>query len=379
MKILVVHNAYQSNLLGGEDAVFKREYKALKASLGPENVFSYMVSNDDLKIWKLPFSIWANLYHGAKVKKLIEQHNIDLVHVHNFFPMLTSSIFVAAKQAGAKVIHTLHNYRWWCLSGTLFYNNTVCTRCLHKRFALPGVARGCYRDSKPQSLLAAMAFAFYKRKKVIHAIDAFLVLSEHQRAIVSQVLPAKKVFLKHNAVDQASVGHAKREGFVFIGRLEQGKGIEPLLKAWQKLKQPQRLTIIGAGPLEANLKKQYAQSNIEFLGSQPFEVAAKYLNSAKFCIHPSLYYETFGLVIFEAMIRGTPVIGFDIGTRSEFIEHGVNGLLSNPDNLDKTIESIAQYDYTKMSQAAKAFAQAFEVNTIIEQQVNTYKNVLELA
>ena len=65
-------------------------------------MFFYEVSNDDIKKKELIFSIWFSLKHYKQVKQILEQHQIDLVHVHNFFPLLTPSVFKAAKDAGAK-------------------------------------------------------------------------------------------------------------------------------------------------------------------------------------------------------------------------------------------------------------------------------------
>lgn len=41
MKILVIHNRYQSNNIGGEDIVYQNELKSLQDGLGIKNVFSY--------------------------------------------------------------------------------------------------------------------------------------------------------------------------------------------------------------------------------------------------------------------------------------------------------------------------------------------------
>ena len=44
MKILIIHNKYQSNNIGGEDIVYKNELNVLRKKLGDENVFCYEVS-----------------------------------------------------------------------------------------------------------------------------------------------------------------------------------------------------------------------------------------------------------------------------------------------------------------------------------------------
>ena len=54
MKILIIHNKYQSNNIGGEDIVFRNELESLEKKFDKENVYRYEVSNDDIgKIWGL--------------------------------------------------------------------------------------------------------------------------------------------------------------------------------------------------------------------------------------------------------------------------------------------------------------------------------------
>lgn len=133
MKILIIHNKYQSNNIGGEDIVYQNKLESLQAKLGKENVYSYEVTNDDISKWKLIFNIWFNKYYYKEVKKIVKENNIDLVHIHNFYPLLTPSVFKASKDAGAKVIHTLHNYRLWCISG-IFLQCLQCQLEFHYRY-----------------------------------------------------------------------------------------------------------------------------------------------------------------------------------------------------------------------------------------------------
>lgn len=123
MKLLIIHNRYQSNNIGGEDIVYQNELESLQKKLGKENVFSYEVSNDNLSKLSLIFNIWFNKHYYKEIKKIVEENSIDLVHIHNFYPLLTPSVFKAAKDGGAKVNHTLHNYRLWCISGMFSTGN----------------------------------------------------------------------------------------------------------------------------------------------------------------------------------------------------------------------------------------------------------------
>jgi glycosyltransferase involved in cell wall biosynthesis len=198
MKILLIHNYYRKKNIGGEDIVFDAEVGALKKRLGDSNVFVYTVSSDDTTGWRLLFSIWFSLSQYRAVYALVKKHNIDIVHVHNFFPVLTPSVFVAAKNAGAGVVHTLHNYRLWCISGIL-YNavDGVHEYCATKRFSWRCVQHKSYHDSFVQSLFIGIVFWWYKCMQMFGYIDYYIALTGFQKnKIISFFVPAEKIILK---------------------------------------------------------------------------------------------------------------------------------------------------------------------------------------
>lgn len=379
MKVLVVHNAYQSQHVGGEDIIVQREIADLKLILGPQRVFEYIVSNDDIQTGKLLFSLWGNRYHYQKLMALIQTHQIDIVHVHNFFPLLTPLAFVAAKKANAKVVHTLHNFRWWCVGGTLYREQKDCHLCLEKKLAWPAVVHGCYRNSRVQTLAATMAFAWYKLKKYQARVDAFFALTHFQQQQLQKLLPADKIFLKSNAIlePEGFSFSPQKKGYLFVGRLEAAKGIEWLLRQWRKLPPDLVLTIIGSGENEKTLRAQYSADNIIFLGKLPQAEVFTHMRKAKYFIHSSLAYETFGLTLVEALAQGTPVIAFNRGARAEFIQSNYNGFLCEPENLSDTIlRSHVAENYEQLCRNAYNSAVPFYRANVIEQQVDLYKQIL---
>lgn len=396
MKILLVHNQYSTT--GGEDQALAREKAILKQWLGEENVLEYVVSVNDFSKWQLLSSIFYSRKQYRKVYDLIKQHQIDIVHVHNYFPVLTASVFKAAKAAGAKLVHTVHNYRWWCIAGN-FYRPAVgiCTLCVDEKNFWNGIKHRCYRQSFLQSLLAKMAFAYYKRIGVFQWIDQFWVLTQFQyQQLIKMGVPVSKLQLKPNMLDGATLGaaaefpaskptaiqalpNAPRSGFLYIGRLDAEKGIEHVLAEWVKLPQNYQLTVIGSGKLDETLKRQYNQPNIIFTGSLPFDQVNQYLKTAQYTLQPSLWYETMGLTIIESMQHGTPVIGFNIGTRPELIEHGKTGFICAPNELIRTIQLAANYPadaYDAMVLNARTYAQNFAPDLIMAQQLHLYENLL---
>lgn len=377
MKVLVVHNAYQSHQVGGEDVVVRREIRGLRNALGSENILEYIVSNDHIQPFKLALDIWGSKQHAQKIAEMVKKHQIDIVHVHNFFPLLTPSVFGAAKASGAKVIHTLHNFRWWCSNGILYRKDAgTCEKCVSKRFGWSGVAHGCYRDSKVQSLVANMAFSWYRLKEYEKNIDAYFVLTHFQQEKLATLLPPEKLFLKPNPIEEEYISTSTdKKDYLFVGRLESAKGIDVLLSVWRQLPEHFHLNIIGSGDNDALLV--YQKSNIRFLGKLPFDEVIQHMMQAKYLIHPSLTYETFGLTLVEALSVGTPVIGFATGTRPEFIQHGKNGFLCQPDTLKQILyEADKNISYEKMSLRAKESASQFYLSRVIETQISLYEEIL---
>ena len=380
MKILIIHNKYQSNNIGGEDIVFRNELESLEKKFDKENVYRYEVSNDDIGKIKLIFAIWFSKKYYKEVKKIIEENSIDLVHIHNFYPLLTPSVFKASKDAGAKVVHTLHNYRLWCISG-IFYRDGfgVCELCTKNKFSLKGIFYKCFRKSLLQSTLAQLSFWYYRVNKIFDNIDYFFVLTNFQKEKVKNLgIDEKKLILKPNSLNMNFNIQKEKKDYIYVGRLEESKGIYELLKVWDTLDEKFILTIIGGGEIEEGLKSKYNKSNIIFKGKCSREKTLKSISKAKYLIQPSVLYETFGLTIIEAMSFGVPVIGFDIGTRGDFIQNGINGFLTNKTDLKEVIEKSLYYEeYDSLSKNAIETAKLYENEYIIKKQIEIYEKIVE--
>jgi glycosyltransferase involved in cell wall biosynthesis len=120
-KILMVHNFYQIG--GGEHTVFKNEVDMLRKH--GHIVIEYTRSNDELKesrlkMLLLPFSTLWSFKTYKEVKKIIKQNCIDIVHCHNTFPLISPSVYYAARTKKIPVIQTIHNFRLLCPAGVFF-------------------------------------------------------------------------------------------------------------------------------------------------------------------------------------------------------------------------------------------------------------------
>ncbi|MBF0450028.1 MAG: glycosyltransferase [Candidatus Magnetomorum sp.] len=382
MKLLIIHNIYQKNCVGGEDLVFKNEIEALRKRMGSDNVLSYSVSNDNIELTKLPYRIWFDQHHYKNIFKMIKKHHVNIVHVHNFYPMLTPSVFKAASDAGAKVIQTLHNFRWWCVAGTFYRDHFgICESCVktnRKNFFNP-VVHKCFRYSVFQSLISMLVFRYYHKKNYYNDIDAFFALTPFQYSkLIELGLSENKLFLKPNFISKGNPppNNDQRNGYLFVGRLEESKGIFPLIRAWEKLDEKYQLTIVGSGPLEQYIRTKNLP-NVNIILKLPNDEVRQLMRQFKYLIQASLWYETFGLTVIEAMSEGTPVIGFNIGTRKDFIVDASNGFLTTTENLDACIKKSFNYPgYNELSENAKKTSEAFTEDKIMSKQIHYYSAIL---
>ncbi|NDD67552.1 hypothetical protein EBZ35_07920, partial [bacterium] len=168
---------------------------------GPDRVFRYTVSNDTARWQAAGQYLTGKTPHATAIAALVRAKGIHIVHVHNFFPQLGVEFFAAVHAAGARVFHTLHNYRWWCPAGTFYRNGQPCVACRDRAIAWPAIRYRC-ANSFAQSALTAGAFAGYRRLQPFQAIDGFFYLSQTQYAQLQQTdLPLDRCYYKPNGVD----------------------------------------------------------------------------------------------------------------------------------------------------------------------------------
>jgi glycosyltransferase involved in cell wall biosynthesis len=386
MKILLVHNYYRKGLVGGEDLVFSREVRDLKSKLGTDNVIEYYTTTDKANGLSILFNVFFSIIHFIKVYRLIRKNRINLVHCHNFFPLLSLSVFVSAKFAGAATVISLHNYRFWCIKGTLFRDNQICLTCIHDDFNYQSVKARCFTNSKANSLVSAIAFWFYKKWNALSYIDYFFVLTTFQQKflIANGLLPEHKIILKPNYIDisglPAMVGVEKKFDLIFVGRLEQSKGSEYLmaiLEAFPEL----RIAIVGASPDYMENSVKSTEKHI-FFGTLSNDETLSHIADSKFLIQLSVWFETFGLTIIEAMALGVPVLGFPIGTRPDFIKDGYNGFFLSQHKIGESIKKAMNAtadEYALLSANCIEFAGSYAKDKVIEQQVKLYQQILNKA
>lgn len=363
MKILLIHNRYK--LPGGEDGVFKTEAELLEGF--GHQVESIMFDNTGIKtMWDKCLSALSLLYNTASAKvitKKIESFRPDVIHVHNFVPLVSPAVFFVANKYKIPVILTLHNFRLLCPSATLFYKNFVYEKSLKSFFPFDAVVKGVYRNSVLETFLLASMICWHhligtwKTK-----VDFYIALTSFAKSKfvgARMGLPSEKILVKPNSVQDYGMGTQRRHNhFLFVGRLVEEKGLRTLLQAtWLS---NFRLIIIGEGPMQDEVIEHTKKNpNVVYLGPQNKSTVISHMKACAGLIFPSIWYEGLPLTMIEAFSAGTPVIATNHGSMKELIQHGVNGLLFEPGkerDLVRKIEDITleRVDVGAISENARA-------------------------
>lgn len=340
MKVLVAHNRYQGR--GGEDVVFEEEVALLREA--GHSVETLTVTNDAIDTFsarvRTTLSTAENREGMRAMGKAVDGFGPDIVHVHNFFPLLSPAVFDICRAKGVPAVVTLHNFRTICAGGMLQREGRVCHKCL-RTSNMWGVVHRCYRGSVVGSASSAWMISKHQRRGTWTRPGLRLIaLSEFARNIFvqtgfhSDMIDVKPNFLRDVGEPDFT---RSRKGMLYVGRLSPEKGVAALVEAASRANFP--LRIAGDGPELAALRAR-ATDNVTFLGSISRADVALEMSSAAALVVPSLWYEGFPMVVVEAFSRGTPVIASALGALAEIVSDGVTGLHSPAGNVNTLIECV---------------------------------------
>jgi len=384
MNILQVHNRYK--ITGGEWTVLNQEYDLLKKK---HTINQLIVDNTEeldtlFNKLKLIFTTHYNRKSREMVREKIRKSGAEIMHVHNFFPLLSPSIFEASGEEGVPSVMTLHNYRLIYPNGYLMHDGKLDERTIQGS-AYSCVLEGVYRNSMLQTAVVAHMIEYHRKRDTwAKKVDCLICLTEFAKAkFVEAGIPAEKMRVKPNFVDDAFRGKnlsemvdQKDDYYLFIGRISEEKGIRTLVNAWNTWKSatsPQ-LFILGEGPLKKELqKKSQDNTKISWLGFVERSRVLETLSKAKALIFPSEWYEGMPMTILEAYSAATPVISTNIGSQGEIVHHKRTGLHFEPGKEQSLVEALEQFESMKNEHKDMSLAARREYEEKYTPEVNREK------
>lgn len=290
------------------------------------------------------------------------QHPGRVVHVHRFQGLGAQVL----RARHCPVVHTAHDY---CLVDT----TSTTIRGGREPDHLGAVQR-----------LRARAIWRAARRADILVFPSERTLARHRTLGMPQDGVEQRV-LPHGwpapAASPSPVDPPARPRFVFLGKLQAAKGIALLLDAWALLDIDAELVIAGDGPERPAVERAAASGLVTYAGWVDGETKSTLIASATALVFPSLWPETFGLVIAESLLSGRPVVATPQAAGS-FVRDGENGLVTTdtgPRGLADALRRVAvDADLrARLARGAAASAAALDFDTHVDRLAAVYADARE--
>jgi glycosyltransferase involved in cell wall biosynthesis len=239
-----------------------------------------------------------NAKTAARVGRILDIERPEIVNSHLIIGF-SPAVWREVKKRRIRLVHTMHDYYLMCPRAIMFSGGKTCqTRCTQCK------ALSVTRKISSGSVDSVISVSRY-------------VLDAHESRNYFPGVPGSVIHNVSTLPENVSPASADPDPdhlvFGFLGRLDEFKGVQTLLKATRLLtKDNWRLRIGGAG-LEATiraLKSEFTDPRIEWLG---FTNADDYFRSIHINIIPSLWADPLPYVVIESHLHGKAIIHSDSG------------------------------------------------------------------
>jgi glycosyltransferase involved in cell wall biosynthesis len=172
---------------------------------------------------------------------------------------------------------------------------------------------------------------------------------------------------------------------IFVGRLNEQKGLEYLIETWERVHQKHDdwiLQIYGDGEQRDMLNHLIRKARLEnavVVNRPTMQIMEKYLESSIFLL--TSRFEGFGMVLIEAMACGVPVVSFDCPWGpADIIKNGEDGFLVEYLNTIEAAEKVIQLIESlelrqKMGIRARENVQRFSRQIVMKQWVDLFQSL----
>ena len=324
--ILILHNRYRA--AGGEERAVA-DLASLLARRGHE-VEVLERSSQGLGPARAAAGLLAGGLEPGEVGRLVRRRGVRVVHAHNLHPLFGWRALAAAREAGARTLLHLHNFRLFCAIGIAYRDGAPCFRC-RRDHTRPGLRLRC-RGSLPEATVYALALR-RQQPPLLEHVDQFVAVSGALAAHLRDLgLPPSLTATLPNFMpdDELAAQSAAGDGEFALaaGRLSEEKGFDTAIAAAKGAGIP--LVIAGSGPDEARLRDQAAGADVRFAGRLAPGELAGLRRRAAVVLAPSRWEEPCPYSVLEALAAGVPVLASDRGGLPELVGDGATLPASDP-------------------------------------------------
>ena len=320
-----------------------------------DNVFMHLVSVVEYPLFKYPPYTIAL---GSTMSKVVEQEQLDLLHVHYAIPHSTAAL-LAREATGVPYVVTLHGSDVTILGSDPAYHK-INTLSVEQADAITAVS----------GFMAREAYERLGIGKDIIVIPNFVDAEEYQ--------PAPCLVLQQERERDIVVTHVSN-----FRRVKRVSDLVYAMKIVAKEVPNSRLLLVGDGPDRHSIERLVDQldlkDNILMTGYRS-DVSRILKCSDTLVLCSST--ESAPLTVLEALSTGLPVIATRVGGIPEIVHDGVNGFLVEPKHPEGIADRILQLNDDKTLReklgirARKTILEKYTIDKIIKQYENTYEKIL---
>lgn len=271
----------------------------------------------------------------------------DVIHLHNLYHHLSSSLLPEIRKRGIPCVQTLHDYKLAAPNYGMFDHGAPCERSKGGKY-YNVILHRCLAPGLFPNVLAAAEMYFTKSRQAYEkTVALFLCPSRFMKEKMEDWgEPANKLRYVPNPTDWIDTPAVMGGGYlIYAGRLSVEKGLMSFLEAAVNVPELP-VKIAGRGPEEEKLRAFVASKgahHIEFLGFQSPDVLKRLRHRADALFLPTLSYENASGSVLEAMASGLPCLVTRIGGNPELVEDGVNGFLVRPGDSEDWLRVLRRF------------------------------------
>ncbi len=297
--------------------------------------------------------LW-NIEAKREFTKVLEEIKPDIVHIHNIYHHLSTSILSPIYKRKIPCVQTLHDYKLACPNYRMFTEGSPCERCKGGKY-LNAIKHQCLATGFLPNALAALEMGMTKTLQSYERTVRLFLCPSHfmQEKMQDWGEPSSKLRYLPNPTQFPAIAAPRGGGYLlYVGRLSPEKGLSGFLRAAARVPDLS-IKLAGRGPEEPMLRaliKELAMENVEFLGFRAPSELTEIRRQAEAVVLPTLSYENASGALLEALADGIPCLATRIGGNPELVEEGRQGFLVKPGDIEDWVRVLTRFSETTKEQ-----------------------------
>jgi glycosyltransferase involved in cell wall biosynthesis len=319
----------------------------------------------------------------------MQDNKVDIIHIHS----VSNKNLVKFCLDKKPVIRSMHEPRMFCPGRQKFFlkSETICQKPFGLHCCVHAYTQKCQDSRIPAEVIKSYSNVKFeinyasKRYKRIVAMSDYIKKEAVLAGIPEQSIIVNPYFTP--IVDVFNEEVYKKETtkhIVFVGRLHPSKGAHTLIRSLRNILKSQNnvvLNVIGDGLFKNELLnfislEDIPSEKIIFHGWLSHNDTMQKIKEAYLVVFPSIYPEAFGIVGIEAMMYAKPVVAFDAGGISTWLQNNITGFSVEVKDENKFEEKVnallhneglhREFSLNAKKSAMKKFVPEIHLNTLVE-------------